>query len=568
MATIARSLSALLTVAMLAACSSAGAGPTPVAPTFANDAHHGGKSSLVLRILVPRKKKTHHAAPRYVSPATAAMKIAILGLAKVTKIVGLTPNAAGCSGISAGTFCTVMISGLKPCPSSGNCYAATISTYDAVTGCPSTCTIPVTAHELSSDQSVGFTIALGRSNQISVTLDGVAASVVLEPDPDASLSGNMTSGFSLGKCSSQAQHVRVYGVDAGNNLILGAGAPIASLVSNDAADLPVTGVPSPSSPNRFTLTPSATVAANKVVQLTIGATPLAGSGALPVTAHINVTFGNGICGVYEADNHGNAVKEILAVGGSIPASPTINELGPEFDFPQGVAVDRSGNVYVTFDSVVQELVAVGGSIPASPTIRTLGSGFIQPEGVAVDGSGNVYVTDVFGAGKVEEMHAVNGSVPATPVIDTLGSGFVDPYGLAVDGSGNVFVADTMNSEVKEIVAVEGSIPLVSPTIITLGSGFNEPIGVAVDSSGNVFVADTFNDKVKEMLAVGGSVPASPTINTLGSGFFRPFGIAIDGSGNVYVADAANNAVKEIAAVGGTVKTLGSGFNNPVGIAVR
>lgn len=568
MATIARSLSALLTAAMLAACSSAGVGPTPVAPVVANDAHHGGKSSLVLRILVPRKKKTHHAAPRYVSPATAAMKIAILGLAKVTKIVGLAPNASGCSGISAGTFCMVTISGLKPCPSSGNCYAATISTYDAVTGCPSACTIPVTAHELSSDQSVGFTIALGRPNQIGVTLDGVPASVVLEQDPDASLSGNMTSGFSLGKCSSQAQHVRVYGVDAGSNLILGAGAPTASLVSNDAADLPVTGAPSPSSPNRFTLTPSATVAANKVVELTIGAAPLAGSGALPVTAHVNVTFGNGICGIYVSDNGNGFVKEILAVGGSISPSPTINQLGPPYDHPQGLAVDGSGNVYVVANGGVQEFVAVGGSIPASPTIRTLGSGFIQPEGVAVDGSGNVYVTDVFGAGKVEEMRAVNGSVPASPIINTLGSGFDEPYGLAVDGSGNVFVADSLNNEVKEIVAVNGSIPLVSPTIMTLGSGFSEPIGVAVDGSGNVFVADTFNDKVKEMLAVGGSVPASPTINTLGSGFFRPTALAIDGSGNIYVTDSANNAVKEIAAVGGTVKTLGSGFNNPFSIAIR
>jgi hypothetical protein len=568
MASIARSLSALLTIATLAACSSAGLGPTPAAPTFANDAHHGAESSLVLRILVPRKKKTHHAAPRYVSPATAAMKIAILGLAKVTKVVGLTPHATGCSGISAGTFCTVMISGLKPCPSSGNCYAATISTFDAVTGCPSACTIPVTAHELSSDQSVGFTIALGRPNQINATLDGVPASVVLEPDPDSALSGNITSGFSLGKCSSQEQRVRVYGVDAANNLILGAGAPTASLVSNDAADLPVTGAPSPSSPNRFTLTPSATAAANKVVQLTIGAAPLAGSGALPVTAHVNVTFGNGICGVYVADNHGGAVKEILAVGGSIPASPTINALGPGFDFPQGVAVDRSGNVYVTVGSVVQELIAVGGSIPASPTVRTLGSGFTQPEGVAVDASGNVFVTDVFGAGKVEEMLAVDGSVPAMPVINTLGSGFDEPYGVAVDGFGNLFVADSLNNEIKEIVAVDGSIPLASPTIITLGSGFNEPIGVAVDSSGNVFVADTFNNKVKEMLAVGGSVPASPTINTLGSGFFRPFGIAVDGSGNIYVADSDNNAVKEIAAVGGAVKTLGSGFNNPFGLAIR
>ena len=40
---------------------------------------------------------------------------------------------------------------------------------------------------------------------------------------------------------------------------------------------------------------------------------------------------------------------------------------------------------------MKEIVAVNGSIPASPTIRTLGSGFYYPYGVAVDGSGNVFV---------------------------------------------------------------------------------------------------------------------------------------------------------------------------------
>jgi len=65
---------------------------------------------------------------------------------------------------------------------------------------------------------------------------------------------------------------------------------------------------------------------------------------------------------------------------------------------------------------------------------------------------------------------------------------------------------------------------------------------------------------------GGTLP-------IGSGFNNPWGVAVDGSGNVFVADAGNNLVKEIVAVSGvvssssTVKTIGSGFNNPWGVAV-
>ncbi len=568
MAFMARSLSALLTAALLAACSSAGAGLAPVPLALGNSAHHGAKGRLVLRILIPRKKKTSSSSPRYISPATAAMKIVILGLTNVTKTVALTANARGCSGTVAGTFCTVTIDGLRACPSSGNCYVSTMATYDAVTGCPSACAIPGTAHELSANQIVEFTVALGRTNRIKVTLDGIPASVVLQPGADAALSGNMTSGFSLGKCSSAAQHVNVYGLDADGNIILGAGAPTPSLASNDAADLSVTAA-SPSSPNRFTLTPSATVAANKVVQLTIGATPLAASQASPVTTHVNVTFNSAICAVYVADYTGNTVSEILAVGGIVPPSPTIRQLGSGFNKPLNLAVDGAGDVYVANigTATSQELVAVGGSIPASPTIRTLASGATLPAGVALDRSGNVYVVDN-GADVVREMLAVNGTIPASPTVMTFGSGFYEPQGIAVDASGNVFVADTGNNAVKEIVAVNGSIP-ASPVINTLGSGFLFPTGVAVDSSGNVYVADFVSNAVKEILAVNGSIPASsPTINILGSGFAAPMGVAVDPAGNVYVADTNNHAVKEIMAVGGTVKTIATGFGQPRAVVLR
>ncbi len=63
-----------------------------------------------------------------------------------------------------------------------------------------------------------------------------------------------------------------------------------------------------------------------------------------------------------------------------------------------------------------------------------GSGFNQPAGVAVDGSGNVFVTDS-GNNAVKVILAAGGYT----TVNTLGSGFFTPAGVAVDGSGNVFV---------------------------------------------------------------------------------------------------------------------------------
>ena len=80
---------------------------------------------------------------------------------------------------------------------------------------------------------------------------------------------------------------------------------------------------------------------------------------------------------------------------------TINTLGSGFNYPAGVAVDGAGDVFVSDMSNIKEIVAVGGSIPTSPTIVDLGTGCGTPAAVAVDASGRVFdgcpITDVTGA---------------------------------------------------------------------------------------------------------------------------------------------------------------------------
>ena len=387
--------------------------------------------------------------------------------------------------------------------------------------------------------------------------------------------------------------------------------------------------------------------------------------------------------VYVADLGAGAVKEILAVNGSIPNSPAVVTLATQvsgFSEPFGVAVDSSGNVYFTAagpspfgNGVVMEILAVGGSIPASPTIVTLSSSFGEPAGIAVDGSGNVYVGNK-GDAFISELVAVNGSVPASPTILQLGSGFNQPSSVAVDSSGDVYVADNTLHSVSEMLAVNGSVP-ASPTIVSLGS-VSIPWGVAFDRAGNVYASDVNSNVVDEVFPGGslGSVnigAASPTISTIfnfsgsvtlgstallttgvsgldfadagtgtctasntysagqsctvdvnftpavagarrgavelkngsgnilatgyvqgvgtgpqvafGPGFQRtavtglsnPIGLAVDASGNIFVADQYNSAVKEILAVGGystvnilaSAYTSGGGFNQPASVAV-
>src|SRR5437870_3963872 len=89
------------------------------------------------------------------------------------------------------------------------------------------------------------------------------------------------------------------------------------------------------------------------------------------------------------------------IGGSGSADGTGN--AARFNFPTGVAFDNSGNVYVadTYNNTVRKINPAGlvttlagsaGEFGSADGIGTA-AGFSGPQAVAVDGSGNVYVTD-------------------------------------------------------------------------------------------------------------------------------------------------------------------------------
>ncbi len=106
------------------------------------------------------------------------------------------------------------------------------------------------------------------------------------------------------------------------------------------------------------------------------------------------------------------------------------------------------------------------------------SGLNWPYGVAVDGSGNLYIADN-GSNSIDEWNAVSHVVSSL-----VSAGLSHPQGVAVDSAGNVYFADTNHSAIKEWpVAAPHSVvkPLVS-------SNLNNPGGVAVDASGNALVS--------------------------------------------------------------------------------
>lgn len=203
--------------------------------------------------------------------------------------------------------------------------------------------------------------------------------------------------------------------------------------------------------------------------------------------------------------------------------------------PYGVAVDKSGRLYVADTDAPAVLVY---DYPGRQIIRVVefdGQGFVSPIGVALGPSGTFYVTDssllkvlVFDQnGAFVQVFA-----PDTPM--------KRPTGIAVEpGTGRVLVVDTLANSVL-VFNPQGK------HLRTIGSTgqLHRPTDVWCDARGRVFVTDTLNFRVVIFRISDGAFLRTFGLLGDGSGAIRdPRGVAVDRHGNVYLVDRAFSKVQ-------------------------
>ena len=194
-----------------------------------------------------------------------------------------------------------------------------------------------------------------------------------------------------------------------------------------------------------------------------------------------------------------------------------------FQWPSGLAVDGAGNVYVAdpVSHTIRKITPVGvvstfaGSAFASGSVDGKGSAarFKSPSHVAVDTSGNVYVSDGSRtirkispdgvvstlAGKAFELGSADGTGSTAR--------FSRPSGIACDQLGNLYVSDSDNHTIRKVTS-EGIVTTVAGKAPSDGGGsgsldgggsaarFVSPRGLVIDNLGNIYVADFGNYTIR------------------------------------------------------------------------
>lgn len=224
--------------------------------------------------------------------------------------------------------------------------------------------------------------------------------------------------------------------------------------------------------------------------------------------------------VYVADTSNHAIRKITPGGlvstlaGGAYGAADGQGTAAQFNQPNGVTVDGNGIVYVadSWNHTIRKILPNG---TVSTLAGTAGSGgstdgagpaarFYYPDHIAVDSSGNLYVPQDLNIRKITPDGQVSTPYVVPAYQDWAGQDLGESLsGLCVDGSGNIYATTAVFHTVRKVtpqgvVTTIGGTPKYAGNMDGFGRAaqFSDPLGVTVSASGStIYVSDSGNNRI-------------------------------------------------------------------------
>lgn len=242
---------------------------------------------------------------------------------------------------------------------------------------------------------------------------------------------------------------------------------------------------------------------------------------------------------------GSSVLALPANSGQAGVSPSNTITVPMQTSYQAVAVDTTGNVYVSASVVTappmlnEILVYAAGATGAATATRTITGLSASAISIAVDATGTVYALNgnaisVFAPG-------ATGSAAPARLISGSQTQLNDASGIAVDAAQNIYVANTTGGNVLIFSSTQTGNVAPSSILGGTSTAISTPLGVAIDSMGDIYVASYNQPSTSSAIlefAPGATGNVAPTRMLTAVASDTVAGLAVDALDNVYVATQA------------------------------